>query len=553
VIARPGWGLRVAVERGTAMAARMYRSGSIVAVLATLVATIGVAGSVGPAAAATYTPVGTVTEFTAGITQVSGPQAIAAGPDGDMWFPEPKVGQIARITPTGKVTEFSKGITPGGDPYGIAAGPDGNMWFTEMQAGRVGQITPTGKVTEQDIGITPNSWPTSIAEGPDGDMWFTESLASQIGRITPTGKVTEFSKGITGFGLGAIVAGADGNMWFADAGAGIGRITPTGKVTQFSAGITGGVGQLVDGIAAGPDGNIWFTDGDQVGRITMTGKVTEFGTGIPPGTDTAGIAAGPDANMWFTETGLQDEVGRIGTGVSSVVGTVTEFSAGITANSRPAGIAAGPDGNMWFTEPTDGDPGRITKIGRITTGVPSAPRTVTASPRSRSAVVSWVAPTNPGTATIKGYRVTATPGAHHCVSTSTRGCTVLGLKNGTRYRFSVTAHNVAGPGPASARSAAVIVGTPTAPRALKVTFPHAGSARVTWRAPAFHGSTAISSYQVRWSSNGGRTWSAWAGTKRHRNARRTGLHKNKTYLVQVRARNRSGAGLVAILTFTQPH
>jgi streptogramin lyase len=53
-------------------------------------------------------PVGQVTEFTAGLTTNSGPNRIAEGPDGNLWFTEGKSrGRIGRITPTGAITEFS--------------------------------------------------------------------------------------------------------------------------------------------------------------------------------------------------------------------------------------------------------------------------------------------------------------------------------------------------------------------------------------------------------------------------------------------------------------
>ena len=67
-----------------------------------------------------------MTEFSAGIT---GTQlyAIAAGPDGNLWFAERGSARIARITSTGQVTEFSAGITPSSQPLGIVAGPDGNV------------------------------------------------------------------------------------------------------------------------------------------------------------------------------------------------------------------------------------------------------------------------------------------------------------------------------------------------------------------------------------------------------------------------------------------
>ncbi len=541
------------------MATGARTSAPRVATLA-VIAAIGVAGSVGPATAVTFTPVGTVTEFNISkvISIVSSyPSGVAAGADRDVWFTQQDSDQVGRMTPTGKVTEFSNGITAASGPGGIAAGPDGNMWFTESDADQIGRITPTGKVTEFHTNITADSDPVGIAAGPDGNMWFTQQGSNEVGRITPTGKVTEFSNGITPGSVPiGIAAGPDGNMWFTEFGADrIGRITTgvssaAGKVKEFSTGITAGAD--IFRIAAGPDGSMWFTEfgTDRIGRISTgvssaAGKVKEFGAGITAGSEPLGIAAGADGSMWFTERS-SGQVAQI-----TPTGKVTEYSKGIAAHSTSDDIAAGPDGSMWFIQPGNEDV--VDEIGRITTGVPSSPRAVKASPRSTSEVVTWAAPTNPGAIAISRYLVTATPGGHSCVSTGADRCTVHGLKNGTSYRFRVTAHNAVGTGPASAQSAAVIAGTPSVPRTLKVNFPYAGAASVTWRAPAFHGSGAISSYQIRWSFNNGHTWNAWANTKLRRHGSRTGLFKGQAYLVEVRARNHSGAGPVATVAFTQPH
>ena len=182
--------------------------------------------------------------------------------------------------------------------------------------------------------------------------------------------------------------------------------------------------------------------------------------------------------------------------------------------------------------------------------VPSAPRSVIASSRSLSAVVSWAAPATTGGSTITGYTVTATPGGHTC-TTSALTCTVTGLTNGVAYIFAVRATNIVGTGIASAASASIIVGTPSAPRTLAVTFPAAGTAKVTWVAPATLGSSAVSAYQVRWSSNGGVTWSAWVSTKLVLSTTHTALAKAHAYEIQVRAINTSGAGIDASKTFTQ--
>ena len=72
----------------------------------------------------------------------NGPNRIAAGPDGNLWFTESaNPGRIGRITPTGTIDEFAAGLTPNSAPVGIAAGPDANLWFTEnANPGRIGKI-----------------------------------------------------------------------------------------------------------------------------------------------------------------------------------------------------------------------------------------------------------------------------------------------------------------------------------------------------------------------------------------------------------------------------
>jgi hypothetical protein len=184
-------------------------------------------------------------------------------------------------------------------------------------------------------------------------------------------------------------------------------------------------------------------------------------------------------------------------------------------------------------------------------GMPSAPRSVVASPRSTMAVVSWVAPASTGGAPVTAYGVTASPGGRTCTTTGARACTVTRLVNRTAYTFTVRAVTIAGVGAPSTRSAAIVAGSPTPPRSLAVTFPRSRRAHATWSVPSSTGSGVVRAYVVRWSADAGRTWTSWTSTGTRRSADRTGLVRGRTCRVEVRAVNASGASSVAARVFVQ--
>lgn len=72
--------------------------------------------------------------------------------------------------------------SPTAQPYAIAAGPDGNVWFTDLSANAIGRITPNGQVREFSI-PTALSLPLEIAKGPDGNIWFGEKNTALLGRL----------------------------------------------------------------------------------------------------------------------------------------------------------------------------------------------------------------------------------------------------------------------------------------------------------------------------------------------------------------------------------
>lgn len=269
------------------------------------------------------TPAGAMTFFPAAGRR--GDELIS-GPDGNFWSADPDEHEIRRITSHGTTTRFKvPGKSTG--PAALAAGPNGDLWFTERTTSflprfagqppdttqyKLGRITTTGEVTEFPL-PNPGVSAQGITAGPDGNVWFTEPYARKIGVITPAGAITEFAVPGTTSVPSDITAGPDGNVWFTVQFAGnaqtrdqvtraknkIGRITPVGTITQFPIpNGSGGVWRTTPhAITAGPDGNLWFSipGSRKIGRITVDGAITKFTVAA----STWSIAVGPNHSLWF--------------------------------------------------------------------------------------------------------------------------------------------------------------------------------------------------------------------------------------------------------------
>jgi streptogramin lyase len=327
------------------------------------------------ATGASAAPLGTITEFSAGLNPGSAPRSIVAGADGNLWFTDDgSTRAIGRITPSGAINEFTAGLNPGSLPTSIVAGPGGSLWFADDGSTEaIGRITPSGAINEFNTGLQSGGHVLSPVQGPDGNLWFIDSAGHEaIGRITPSGAINEFTEGLPAFFSSEdIAAGPDGNLWFSDIFGAIGRITPGGTITVFSEGLN--AGSDTTSIVTGPDGNLWFSDNGTskaVGRITTSGNIKEFSVGCEGHFDCGvdGPIAGSDGNLWFAEPEKR-VIARITPG-----GAIARFSVG--ALSHPQDPVLGPDGNIWFsdlfgseplhpTEPRQNAIGRVTPNGTI--------------------------------------------------------------------------------------------------------------------------------------------------------------------------------------------
>jgi hypothetical protein len=91
--------------------------------------------------------------------------------------------------------------------------------------------------------------------------------------------------------------------------------------------------------------------------------------------------------------------------------------------------------------------------------VPNSPTGLVGTAGTQLIDFTWTAPADNGGGAVVSYTVTSTPGSATCTSTTT-GCRIEGLTNGTSYIFTVTASNAAGPSEPSAPTAGL---TPAVP------------------------------------------------------------------------------------------
>lgn len=232
----------------------------------------------------------------------------------------------------------------------------------------------------------------------------------------------------------------------------------------------------------------------------------------------------------------------------------------VTVATEPsAGSVTARGGSVEFTA-NDGFVGRATvryevadALGRTAAGLvsitvrdvpgrPSPPTVVDVS--SRKVVLTWQPP-QPNGAEIEHYEVRSSHGTTRCPATT---CTIDGLQNDARYRFSVRAHNRVGDGPWSDESAEARPDQrPEAPTGVELVFDEdaqdptvGGQLTARWTAARSEGS-AVSAYEIRISPSpphgpavqrvGAVTSYLWRG-----------LSNGTAYRVQVRAINAAQTG-----------
>ena len=438
-------------------------------------------------------PAGTVAEFQIG-SEGSEPIALAAGPQGTIWFGQDEPGALDRISSGGLLEHRFDLSDP---PLQLALGPEGDMWFTASSGYReaataLGYVDAADQLTEFSAG-TMGVQPEGIVAGPGGEMWFTGGESGLIGEIDQAGKPERFpvlpevpdTKEMSSDPV-AIARAADGTLWFTDLSQSsegrsyIDHRTESGEVVKHKLPALEGP---ADAITAGVEGDVWFTQSPAtIGRVTPAGVFTEFAVPSVSGS-VNGITAGPDGDIWFTEAA--DALGRI-----TPAGEVTSFGPVLANGGLPEALVADGEGRMWFAQRQDFEESAVT-IGRLV--VPLAPAPEASPTLSGQAVVGQTLTVSRGswahapTSFAYQWQVCGADGGDCSdLPGQTQESHTLGVSEaGDTVRAVVSAGNLAGAATASSAASAVVAGIASPPiqhqPALVTSVSQVLKASMTWR------------------------------------------------------------------------
>jgi virginiamycin B lyase len=269
-------------------------------------------------------------------THAATPTAIAAAPDGTIWFTVGSTDWIGRVR-NGTIEQ----VPTGGDnldPIGLAVAADGSAWFTDIVGRGLAHVTPAGVVTRFGLD-DPVVRLARLAIAPDGAVWFAESTENSVSVLREGSVVRHDIETPRGAPYGVAIA-PNGDVWAALQGADqLVRIAGESRldvldVPTRAAGPTD--------IAIGPDGAIWFIEfrANSIARY-KEGKFEEFSLG-GDSVGASGLVVAADGAVWVGEV-------RTASLVRWRNGEFATFPLP-RPDARPYTLATDRDGNIWYAD-----------------------------------------------------------------------------------------------------------------------------------------------------------------------------------------------------------
>ncbi|MGO9017690.1 MAG: fibronectin type III domain-containing protein [Syntrophobacteraceae bacterium] len=337
------------------------------------------------------------------------------------------------------------------------------------------------------------SGPSGIISGPDGALWFTETVGNKIGKIVlaaagaptasftanPTSGTAPLAVTFTDTSTGSPTA------WSWSFGDGTKSTSQNPKHTYTKAGV-----YKVTLTASNSAGSSSTSQ-----TITVTVSATEVPgaptiVSVTPGNEQVTVNFKPPSSNGgsrITKYTVSSNLGNTATGAGSPI-TVkklingTDYTFTVTAT------------NINGPGPPSSPPFPATPATK-----PGAPTGVEATAGNGEATITFTVPSSDGGSAITGYTAIPSPkaGVDKDAGTTSTTHTVTGLKNGTRYSFTVEATNAVGSTTSKPSNSVTPATVPGEPTDVKATAGKTkGTVTVSFKPPASNGGSSIIHYTV---------------------------------------------------------
>ena len=179
-------------------------------------------------------------------------------------------------------------------------------------------------------------------------------------------------------------------------------------------------------------------------------------------------------------------------------------------------------------------------VSATTHDLPGVPISLTARPVDDTKIdLAWQAPAYDGGTAVTGYRLQYSTDGINFVNLSSTNSTTRsyehrGRSRGSTYHYQVAAINSAGTGAYSTPVPATTYDVPGVPISLTARPVDDTKIDLAWQAPAYDGGTAVTGYQISFSTSGGGSFRVDGSTFTYQH---TGLESGDTYHYQIAAIN----------------
>jgi virginiamycin B lyase len=292
-------------------------------------------------------------------TTTSGPNSIAAGPNGTFWVAQFLAGNISEFfTSNDTIREFQVPEV-NANPNSIAVDQFGTVWFSDFANGNIWSLDPsTGAFTKYPI-PTAGAEPLFIVVDKNHNIWFTETTGYKIGELAyPSYTMSEYSVPTAMYEpLEMALDQNTSTLWITLATSLVqpGAIASFNTTTRSFEKIYTPPVSLQDpvGIVLDKNGNVWVSEhrGSSVVEFDPTNSTwKKYVTSPPPSqyqvtiSAVATLAIDSQGNFWFIEH-FSNKVGVL----DPSTGVIEEFD--LTGTDDPFSVlnAVDDSGNFWFT------------------------------------------------------------------------------------------------------------------------------------------------------------------------------------------------------------